>query len=99
MAFAVEESSRGVILPIWAQPGASREAVVGIQGDYLKIAIKAKAVEGAANKALVAFLSRALSLPKRTIRIASGERGRRKRILLEGVAATEIEGFLAPWRE
>ena len=41
-------------------------------------------VEGAANDALIEFLAAALRLPRRDIRIVSGERSRRKRVAIAG---------------
>jgi uncharacterized protein YggU (UPF0235/DUF167 family) len=49
-------------------------------------------VEGSANEALVAFLAEALDLPRRNIRIVSGERSRRKRLAITG---TDIDSIKA----
>ena len=44
------------------------------------VRLAAPPVEGAANDALIAFLSSALHVPRRAIRIVSGDRGRQKRV-------------------
>jgi uncharacterized protein (TIGR00251 family) len=63
-----------VELRIKAQPGASRSEFAGLYGDdALKIRIAAAAVEGAANKELVKFLSKQFKIPKSEIRFKSGE--------------------------
>lgn len=49
------------------------------------IRLAAPPVEGAANDALVSFLSDALDLPRRSIRIVAGERSRDKRIAISGL--------------
>jgi uncharacterized protein (TIGR00251 family) len=61
-------------LRIKAQPGAGRSEIVGIYGEEaLKVRIAAAAVEGAANRELVRFLSKYFRIPKSEIRFRSGE--------------------------
>lgn len=52
------------------------------------IRLAAPPVEGAANDALVAFLSEVLDLPRRNIRIVSGDKSRDKRIAAAGIDQT-----------
>jgi uncharacterized protein YggU (UPF0235/DUF167 family) len=47
---------------------------------YLKVRVAAPPVEGAANAALIAFLAKALGLPKSSLAIASGTGARLKLI-------------------
>ncbi len=69
-----ESDSESVSLKIKAQPGASRSEFAGLYGEEaIKIRIAAAAVEGAANKELVKFLSKAFKVPKSSIRFKSGE--------------------------
>jgi len=51
-------------------------------------------VDGAANDALIAFLSGALGLPRRAIRIVSGERSRTKRVAVSGKTLQELGATL-----
>jgi uncharacterized protein (TIGR00251 family) len=68
-----------VILRIKAQPAASKNAFCEIYGsEAIKIRIKAPAVEGAANKELVKFLSKAFKVPKSDIVFKSGEHSKIK---------------------
>ena len=71
-----------VELFIKAQPNASKNKIVGPYGDALKIAIKAPAVEGAANKELVKFLSKTFKVSKSDIMFVGGETSKRKRLRL-----------------
>jgi uncharacterized protein len=61
----------------------------------LVVKIAAAPVQGAANDALVAVLSDSFGLPKRTVVIAAGERGRTKRVLFEGVTPPTLDARLA----
>lgn len=63
-----------VTLRIKAQPNASRSEFCELYGDEaIKIRIKAPAVEGAANKELVKFLSKSFKVPKSEIVLQSGQ--------------------------
>jgi uncharacterized protein (TIGR00251 family) len=64
-------------------------------GAYV-IRLCAPPVEGAANDALVEFLSTTLGLPRRAVRIVSGERSRQKRVAIEGVDDERVRAALAP---
>ncbi len=63
-----------VTLRIKAQPAASKNEFCEIYGDdAIKIRIKAPAVEGAANKELIKFLSKSFKIPKSDIVFKSGQ--------------------------
>ena len=63
-----------VTLRIKAQPNASKSEFAGIYGeDAIKIRIKAPAVEGAANKELIKFLSKSFKIPKSDIIFKTGK--------------------------
>lgn len=66
-------------------PRAPRNRVDGLRGDAVLIRLAAPPVKGAANEALVAFLSDALDLPRRNVTIVSGETSRDKRVRIEGI--------------
>lgn len=68
------------VLHLYVQPGASRSEFAGQHGDRLKIRLAARAVDGKANDALVAFLAEHYGVPRRSVRIESGLRSRRKRV-------------------
>jgi uncharacterized protein len=65
------------------QPNASKNEISGLHGDRLKIRIKAPAVDGKANAALIDFLSDEFSVAKNQIKIEQGELGRQKNIRIE----------------
>jgi len=71
-----------VIINIKAQPNSSKNKIAGIYDeDKLKINIKAPAVEGAANKELIKFLSKEFKILKSEI-IIKGETSKRKQVIL-----------------
>jgi uncharacterized protein len=72
-------------LAIRVRPGASRTAVGGRYGDgQLVVAVAARAVDGAANAAVVAALADALGVRKADVEIISGHTARTKAISVRG---------------
>jgi uncharacterized protein (TIGR00251 family) len=69
-----------LVLNILVQPKAGKDQIVGLQGDELKVRIKAPPVDGEANQALVKFLSKTFKVPKSNIEIINGETSRHKRL-------------------
>lgn len=69
-------------LHVRVQPRASRDEIVGIQGNHLKVRITAPPVEGRANAHLIEFLAREFGVPKSRISLIGGECGREKRLLI-----------------
>jgi len=65
---------------VFFQPQASRNALLGLHDNAVKIALRSPPVEGAANKQLILFLSTLLNVKKANIAIISGEKNRRKRV-------------------
>ena len=84
-SYAIEATPTGVTIKVYVSPRASSNKVVGIHNGAIKVALTAPPVEGAANRSLVDFLSRALDVPKTSVRIASGESSRNKVIKVEGI--------------
>lgn len=66
------------------QPGAKRTEVCGLHDGRLKLRLAARAIEGAANAALIDFLAERFSVRKSDVRIESGEGSRRKRVSVAG---------------
>ena len=70
-----------VVMRIKAQPAASRNEFCGLYSEEaIKIRIKAPAVEGAANKELIKFLSKSFKVPKSAILFKSGQSSKIKRV-------------------
>ena len=76
------------ILDIRVIPRSPRTRVDGRRGNAILVRLAAPPVEGAANDALIAFLSDALDVPRRDVTLVSGERSRDKRVRIDGVDAT-----------
>ena len=51
--------------------------------DTIKVKVKARAIEGKANKAIIDYLSKLLKIAKSKVKIVSGEKSSIKTILIE----------------
>ncbi|MFP8778911.1 DUF167 domain-containing protein [Hydrogenophaga sp. RWCD_12] len=80
---------------VYCQPGAKQTQCVGLHDGKPKIQLKAPPVDGAANKALIAFLSEICGVPKSAISIELGASGRTKRVEVAGVSEEELSRLLA----
>lgn len=79
-------------------PKASRDALGGsiVTSDgrsAVAIRLAAAPVDGAANKALIGFLAKTLSVPKSRVRIVSGESSRLKIVEVDGASAAALEAL------
>lgn len=83
---AVKQESEDLILRLYIQPKASRDNIVGLHGDELKIAITAPPVDGKANAHLTKFLSKQFKVAKGKISIQKGELGRHKQVRITAPA-------------
>ena len=72
------------VKPRSSQPGVE----MGASGEVV-VRVNAAAVEGAANREMMAVLARALGVPKSAIRITRGQKARTKRVAIEGLSAAE----------
>lgn len=77
-------------------PRARASALIGMQGDDLKIKIAAPPVEGAANQALIKFLAGLLGHPAASISLVAGQRGRRKVVKIDDLQEEELWRRLKP---
>lgn len=76
-------------LSIRLTPNGGRDAIDGIETDadgnaFLKARVSAVPEDGKANKALIAFLSKKLRVPKSAISFISGETARKKILRIDG---------------
>lgn len=91
----ITEHAEGCVLPVRAQPGARKTAVLGEQGGALKVAVTAPPEDGRANKALTEALRELLGLKRSQVELLSGQTSRDKRFLIHSVERDELERKLA----
>lgn len=77
---AVSACDDGLVLRLYIQPKASRDSIVGLHGDEVKVAITAPPIDGKANTHLVKFLAKQFRVAKSQVTIEKGELGRHKQV-------------------
>ena len=82
-------------LAIRVQPGAKSNKIAGWiadahGGEVLKIRLRAPAVDGKANVALIEFLAEILGLRSRQITLERGDKSREKLLSIEGLTMEVI---------
>jgi hypothetical protein len=78
------------VIDVRVIPRAGRSGVAGLREGALLVRLAAAPVDGGANTELIAVLAGALHLPKRNIRIVSGDRSRSKRVGVDGMNADAV---------
>ncbi len=91
----LREEADGVSFEVRVQPRSSKMEITGVQDGALRVRLTAPPVEGAANIQCIELLSRKMKVPKRSIRIASGARARRKRLKVLGLGIEEVRDILS----
>ena len=79
---AVQQTENGLRLKIVLQPKASKDQIVGLHDDALKITITAPPIDGQANAHLLKFLSKQFKVAKSTIVLEKGELNRHKQVFI-----------------
>ncbi len=96
MTNPLTENDNGIRIIVRAFPGAKKNQIAGLwHGEAMKIMLNAPAVDGKANKALVAYLAEFLHTKKSRIEILSGETAHNKIIFIQTDSATQRAEFMA----
>ena len=90
-----KDAKSGTAISVKVIPRAKKNEVAGLMDDgSVRIRLTAPPVEGAANQALVEFLSQLLHIHKNQIEIVAGLSSERKLISLVGISPQSVEGIL-----
>jgi len=89
------EHSEGVVLPVRAQAGASKNGIRGEQNGMLKVSVTQIAEKGKANKALAETIAKGLGMKKSQVELLTGETQSQKKFLIRGISRQELESKLA----
>lgn len=84
------QAASGQLIDVRVVPRAGKSGIGGVRDGALLVRLAAAPVDGAANAELITVLASALHLPKRRIRIVSGDRSRTKRVQVDGLDAAAV---------
>jgi len=72
-----------MILTVYVKPGAREDSFEKVDETTVKISVKAKAIKGLANEAVISLLSDHYKVPKLSIEIKHGHKSKIKHISIE----------------
>ena len=75
-----------IVIKVKIVPGSSKDKIIGIYNNALKIAIAAPPVEGKANKKCIAYLAKYFEIAKSKIEIISGQTSKNKLIKIYDIS-------------
>ena len=90
----IRDTPGGVELDVRVIPRAHKTTLDGIRDDALLVRVAAAPLDGAANDAVIEYFATILRLPRRAIRLVSGERGRKKRLAIDGLRADRVRELI-----
>ena len=79
-----------IIIKVKIVPGSSKNKIIGVFNDSLKITITAPPVEGKANKKCIAYLAKYFNVAKSKIEIISGQTSKNKLIKICDISQKEF---------
>lgn len=91
----VHESAKGITFAVKVHPRARKNAITGIVGNALKLALTAPPVEGRANQAVIEFFAELFAIPRSSVTIASGDTSRNKIVRISGRSRAAVEERLS----
>lgn len=83
-----------VLLRVRLTARGGRNALTRFDNGVLHARVSAPPVDGAANRALIKLLSDTLGIPKSQITFESGETGREKALIVEGLTVATLQALL-----
>jgi uncharacterized protein (TIGR00251 family) len=92
-----------IVIKVKIVPGSSKDKIIGIYNNALKIAIAAPPVEGKANKKCIAYLAKYFDVAKSKIEIISGQTSKNKLIKIYDISQKDFldkvtgDGPLSPF--
>jgi len=91
----IRDTPSGATFQVKVHPRAKKNAITGVIGDALKVALTAPPLEGRANDTCIAFLAEVLNVPRSSVTIAAGASSRNKLIRVSGLSAMQVEEKLS----
>ena len=95
LVLEIRQSAGHVTFLVRVQPRASRTELAGEWQGALRVRLAAPPIENRANEALCRFLAACLNVPLAAVRIARGERSRKKRVEISGVTVEQVRAQAA----
>jgi uncharacterized protein (TIGR00251 family) len=89
--FKITDAQGGAAFAVRVVPRASKNEISGRYGEAIRVRLTAAPAEGAANEALIEFLSEKLAVRANQIEILAGHASRDKIVCVIGLTPQELE--------
>ena len=86
----MKEEDGAEVVNVWLQPRASKNELVGIHGDCLKIKVTSPPVDNQANEKLCEYLAGLMGISKRKIEVVKGKKMRMKKVKISDRTLDEV---------
>jgi len=94
VSLSIEQFEGGVRFAIKVVPGSSRDRVMGLLGDALKVAVSKPASAGQANEAVIETLAKFFGVKSKSVTIVRGQTSALKVVEIVGIGQEMIESML-----
>ncbi len=91
----VTAAKDAVLVDVFVQPRAARDAIVGVHGAAVKMKVTAPPVEDRANVAAATMLAAVLRLPPARVELVAGRTSRHKRFAVRGITPEKVAEALS----
>lgn len=86
----LQTTEKGVLLRVFVQPRASRNQLVGLLDNEMKVRLTSPPVDGAANALCIKYFAKLLGIARSEIELVAGEKSRHKRLLIRHADPAQI---------
>lgn len=90
----LKKAENGIYLSVYAVVRSSRTEIVDLHQEKCRIKVKAPPVDGEANSALTEALAKFFRIPKKSVILEKGHKGKSKVFFLAGLGLEEAESLL-----
>ncbi|MEE9165168.1 MAG: DUF167 domain-containing protein [Nitrospinota bacterium] len=94
----VQEGKDSITIAVRVQPRSSKNEIIGMRSDKLKVKLTSPPVENAANQLCIKLFSKRLGINKSKIQIISGLKNRNKKIKIDGINKSEFDLFIKNYK-
>lgn len=95
MACLRQNKDGSLVIQVYVQPKASKNAVQGLHAGALKLSTTVPPVDGKANVAVIILLAEFFNLPRAAVTLNSGVRNRNKSFRMQGISLEQAVDLLA----
>jgi len=83
-------TGKDIVIKVKIIPGSSKNKIIGVYNNSLKITITAPPVEGKANKKCITYIAKCFDVAKSKIEIISGQTSKNKLIKIYDISQREF---------